>query len=169
MNRSYKLTVVHSGQSYKAQETLLSVAGITAIDQQNDLGLGSDEIGVKIRFDDIPNEENFYLLSVRSPVKAFPEHNIIEDQYNSGTHISWLYTHQDLKRDDTLAISLSGISKRYYNYMKVLIQASGANAGPFQTPLTNPKGNIINQTSPGKDPLGYFTLSETQTRTYSVH
>jgi hypothetical protein len=105
---------------------------------------------------------------VRSPLKAFPEHNIIEDQYNPGTHISWLYTHPDLKPADNVAIKLTGISKRHYNYMKILIQASGANAGPFQTPLTNPKGNIINQTTPGNDPLGYFNLSETQTESYIV-
>ncbi|MFT6749619.1 MAG: hypothetical protein ACJAQ1_001569, partial [Flavobacterium sp.] len=64
---------------------------------------------------------------------------------------------------------LQSISLPYFNYMSKLINISGSNAGsPFATPPATVKGNIINTTNFGDFALGYFNLSEIDTRNYVI-
>jgi hypothetical protein len=53
--------------------------------------------------------------------------------------------------------------------MNKLINISGSQGGsPFATPSATVKGNIINQTNPAQFPLGYFHLSEMDSKSYIV-
>ena len=61
---------------------------------------------------------------------------------------------------------MSGITKEYFTYFRVLINQSGQNAGgPFETVPSSLLGNMINTTNEENFPLGYFHISETDTYT----
>jgi hypothetical protein len=66
-------------------------------------------------------------------------------------------------------ISHLGVSKTYYNYMSVLVSLAGNSGGrPFQSPQSTIRGNIINTTNIDNYALGYFSLSEVDTRNYVI-
>ncbi len=57
-----------------------------------------------------------------------------EDDENSQVNLMQEYfSDEDLKAGDSINIRLYGISRRYYDYFRKLLTASGANSGPFQT------------------------------------
>jgi hypothetical protein len=59
---------------------------------------------------------------------------------------------------------MSGITKEYFTYFRILINQSGQNSGgPFQSVPSSLLGNIINTTNEANFPLGYFHISETDT------
>ena len=63
-------------------------------------------------------------------------------------------------------IKMSGVSKEYYTYFRILVGQSGQNAGgPFETVPSSLLGNMINTTDEDNFPLGYFHISETDTFT----
>jgi len=79
------------------------------------------------------------------------------------------YTNEDLKSGDQLTFGLQGISTKYYNYLNKLLNIAGSsNGSPFATPPATLRGNIVNQTDENNYPLGYFHLSEVDTKNYTV-
>ena len=62
-----------------------------------------------------------------------------------------------------------GCSKRYYEYMFLFLSQTATGAGgPFSTTPATVRGNMINITKEDNYPLGYFRLSETDTKVYTV-
>jgi hypothetical protein len=54
--------------------------------------------------------------------------------------------------------------------MNKLLNIAGSSGGsPFSTPPATLRGNIINQSNENDYPLGYFHLSEIDTRNYTVN
>jgi len=53
--------------------------------------------------------------------------------------------------------------------MNILLSQGGVNnGGPFQTPSSTVRGNIVNQTNFDNFALGFFRLSETDEEIYIV-
>ena len=74
-----------------------------------------------------------------------------------------------MKKDDVVEITHFGVSQSYFNYLSILLDIAGSSGGgPFQSPPATVKGNVINQTTFSDFPLGYFSLSETDRRVYTV-
>ncbi len=167
LGENYTLTVIHNNQTYSAQEKLIATPPIRDVDQRNDLGLNSDEIGVRINFIDTPNEPNFYLFRFGTSVNAFPEYQIIDDQFTEGNVTSWLYSNKNLKKDSEMNFILYGISESYHTYMKIVL-ANSSGSGAFGPSPTRVKGNIINVTNRDNYALGYFRLSETNSYNYVI-
>ena len=64
---------------------------------------------------------------------------------------------------------MSGISKDYFNYFRILKDQSGQNGGgPFQSVPSSLLGNMIHTTNEANFPLGYFHISETDTYTINL-
>ncbi|OBX21363.1 uncharacterized protein DUF4249 [Gelidibacter algens] len=169
LGETYTLTVIHKGQTYRSTEKLMATPDITSVEQRSDLGLNNDEIGIKVFWNDIPNERNYYLVRFESVANAFPEYTIIDDRYNQGNVMNELYGDEDLEVGNTVNIILYGISERYSNYMGILIAAStGGGGGPFQVTPSAVKGNIVNQTNTKDYAYGYFRLGETDTLPYEI-
>lgn len=169
LNEKYTLTVKYNNLIYKAEEVLTPSPIINEIEQRNDLGFNSDAIGIKIDFNDFANQNNYYLFSFLVPSKIFPEYQVLEDQYNQGSKMSWLYADTALKIKDKLALTLFGISKPYYNYMNIIVRNTASGAGnPFQSPPANARGNIVNVNDPNDFVYGYFSLSESDRKEYII-
>lgn len=169
LGETYTLTIVVEGKTYTAVESLLPTPDISNIEQENNLGINNDEIGIKINFNDEPIQSNYYLLRTDDTTQLFPYYQVFNDQFNQGNIISGLYSSPDLVSGNQINFKLYGISKRYHNYMKLLINASaGSDNGPFQVIPTIVRGNIINQTNSQEFAFGYFRLGETNSSIYIV-
>lgn len=169
INENYTLTVISEGTTYTSTETLLATPTIDSIEQKMVAGFGGDEIQIKFFYQDNGSENNYYLIKFKNNQIPFPEFSAVRDEFFQGNQMFGFYSNSDLKKDDVLDMSLQGINERYQNYMNKLIAISGSNGGnPFATPPATLKGNIVNQTNSKNYPLGYFNLSEIDTRTYTV-
>ena len=171
IGETYTLTVIHAGETYEASEKMIPVPSIieTNTSQRDDAGFGLNEIEVKFFFQDDGQENNSYLTKSTTPINALPEYFAFDDRYAQGNEMFGLYTNKDLKPGDAIEFCLYGISKQYFNYMRILLANAGtSNGNPFQTPPATVRGNIINQTNESNYCLGYFRLSEVDKFQYIV-
>lgn len=169
IDQTYILTVINHGQTYTATETLKSVAAITSVTQENQTGLGGDFLKLKTSFVDPANVDNYYLYKYNFAKKLKPEYSVDDDLFFQGNTFFSLVLEEDTKPGDQVEITHYGISKAYFNYMNILLSvASSSGGGPFQSPPATVKGNIKNQTNFDNYPLGYFRLSEADTRNYTI-
>nr|WP_315171799.1 DUF4249 domain-containing protein [uncultured Flavobacterium sp.] len=164
---TYTLTVVYNGQTYTASEKLYATPAITNVEQRNDLGFNSDEIGIRVNFKDFSNETNFYLSRFDSSFIPFPEYTIVRDEFSPGNNIPVLYSNEDLVSGSIVKVKIFGVSEMYYNYMNLII-GNVESSGPFQTPPTRVRGNIINQTNVNNYAFGYFRLGEVEQLDYTI-
>ena len=169
VNENYSLVVVYSGETYAATERLLATPIVKRIEQRNDAGVLGDATEVKFFFDDIPNETNFYFLGIFDPYKVIPEYGVLEDRFFENNEMFGLYFSDKFVPGDTIIYTMSGISQQYYNYMNILLaQAGTTSAGPFSTPNSTVRGNIINQSNFDNFALGYFRLGDTEVIEYII-
>lgn len=169
IGESYTLTVIHEGQTYTANETLLGVPEISSIVQDDEGGFLGDNIEVRFFYQDDPLEDNFYMTRFDVDFLPYPDYNVSEDRLFQGNEMFSLFSDEDLEPGDIMDIKLYGISQRYYNYMQLLITISqGGGGGPFQSVPATVRGNLVNQTDIENYALGYFRLSEVSTAQYTV-
>lgn len=171
IDEQYVLTIILNDQTYTATETLKSVSpfNIRGIEQKNDGGFSGKEIEIKSFFNDPAGVDNYYMVKFKSSVLAIPSYDIFDDSFTQGNENFGLYINENLKTGDELDITLFGISKRYFEYMRKLTAVAGsASGGPFATAPASVRGNIVNQKNPNNFAFGYFNLSETDYRNYIV-
>ncbi|MEY8760642.1 DUF4249 domain-containing protein [Chryseobacterium tongliaoense] len=169
IGETYTLKVVLNGEIYTATETFIGVPDIeNTIEQSNSGGFGGDEVEIKYYYQDNGSQENYYLHRIVSPVSTFPDYKAQDDENSQGNLMQEYFSDKDLKAGDMVNIRLYGISRRYYDYFRKLLAASGADAGPFQTTPGSVRGNIINQTHSANFAYGYFRLSEVDVKDYTI-
>lgn len=169
INETYTLTVISKGQTYNATEILYSVAPITKIIQNNQGGFDKKTVEIKTYFNDPANIENFYLFGYMYANKLSDNYYVSVDTFFEGNEFFSNSRKDDLKKGDVIVINHFGISKTYSNYMQVLISIAGSGGGgPFQSPSATVRGNIINKTDFNNYALGYFSLSEADSKIYTV-
>ncbi len=167
IDMDYKLFVDAEGKSFTAVEKLTSAAAIDKIEQKMvpDFG-GDDVIEVTFYYTDPADQVNFYLTDYQSEFLIYPEYEITNDEFYNGNQISTRYSHEDMKPGNILKITHRGVSKNFFNYMKLILEASNSN--PFQVPPGNIRGNILNTTDNNNFALGYFRLCEADGIDYVV-
>lgn len=169
INETYTLTVISNGETYTATEILKSVAAIDELEQKNDGGFTGDAIQIKTFYTDPAPETNYYLYQYSYTDQVTQTFYGDVDTFFQGNQFFSLSQNEDLEKGDIVTVTHYGISKTYYNYMSILISiAGGGGGGPFQAPPATVRGNIVNTTNKDNYPLGYFALTETDTRTYTV-
>lgn len=169
IGETYSLKVILNGEIYTATETCTGVPDIENIEQNNEGGIGGDEIEIKYYYRDNGTEENYYLHRIISPISVFPAYKVKDDQKTQGNLMQEYFSDEDLKAGDSINIGLYGISRRYYDYFRKLLVASGAGSGPFQTVPGTVRGNIINNTHFDNFAYGYFRLSQMVVKNYTIH
>jgi hypothetical protein len=169
VGETYNLTVVYKGEVYTATDELLNTPTITRVEQKNDAGPLGNQTEVKFFFNDLVDETNQYFARIDDPYKVIPEYGVIEDRFFENNEMFGLYFSEDFKTGDTIKFTLNGITRNYYNYMNILLAQTGTNsAGPFSTPTSTIRGNVINQTNFDNFALGYFRLSKTSVEEYII-
>ncbi|RIA10045.1 uncharacterized protein DUF4249 [Flavobacteriaceae bacterium MAR_2010_72] len=168
LNETYSLFITYSNQNYLAIETLKPVVPIQFVEQKDDGGFSGDEIELKAFYTDPEDEENYYFFEFINQQKS-PSLEVYKDEFTNGNQIFGFYSDEDIKAGDEILIRNSGISKRFYEFMFILLQQnSDAGGGPFETQPATVRGNCINTTNPENFPLGYFRLSEVSEYYYTI-
>jgi hypothetical protein len=169
LDESYTLTIIYNGNTYTSSEQLKSVAPITEIIQNNQGGIIGNDIEIKTYFNDPADEVNYYLYKYVYSNQITKNYYTAEDVFFQGNKFFSISQSSKLKVGDKITVTHYGISKLYYNYMNVLVSIAGGSGGsPFQSPPATVRGNIINTTNSEDYPLGYFSVSEADTRDYIV-
>jgi len=169
LGNTYTLTVTAEGATYQAVENMIEVPPITSVEQSNEAGPLGNDLGLKFYFLDIPNQANYYLYQFETPTQAKTMYDVNDDRFFANNQMFGLYFDEKLKIGDTVTFTLHGISKRYSEYMNKLLAISGSNGGsPFQTAPATVRGNLVNLTHNDDYALGYFRLSQTDTRAYTL-
>lgn len=169
INETYTLTVQHGGITYKSTEKLYPTPTIDSVEQEAVDVFGTNVIQVKFFFQDNGSETNYYLGAIKNPANAIPELGAFDDEFFQGNQMFGFYSDEDLVAGNSINFKLQGISLRYYNYMNKLINIAGSSGGnPFATPPATLRGNIVNQNDENNYPLGYFHLSELDTKEYTI-
>ncbi|WDF62725.1 DUF4249 domain-containing protein [Flavobacterium sp. KACC 22763] len=168
IDADYKLFITAEGQSFTAVEKLTSVTPINKIEQNivPDFG-GEDVIEVTFYYNDPVDQVNFYVTDFQSEFLIYPEYEITNDEFYNGNEISTRYSHEDkMKPGNILKITHRGVSKNFFNYWKLILEASSSN--PFLVPPGNIRGNIINTSDANNFAFGYFRLCEADQVDYLV-
>lgn len=169
INQMYTLTIIYEGETYTATETLQSVVPIEYVEQRDDGGFSGLETELKAFYLDPADEENYYFFEFISDIPAIPTLEVYEDEFTNGNLIFGFYTEEDLEPNDMVIIRNHGVSRRFYNFMFILLQQNNnEGGGPFETQPATVRGNCVNQTNPNNFPLGYFRLSEVAELVYTV-
>lgn len=174
MRGSYTLVVEYDGETYMANEVLTPVTDIKAVFQSRESGFDKNALEVNIEFLDPVDEKNFYLTKFQRRGDLFPTLFDVKDEFTNGNIMNFFYEkrndedtgEKEFEPGDIVDISLYGISEEYYNYIKLLINQSGNDGGPFTSVPAEVKGNCYNITNPDHYPFGYFRLTEVDERVY---
>ncbi|NQX82328.1 MAG: DUF4249 domain-containing protein [Flavobacteriaceae bacterium] len=166
---SYTMRIEYNTQVYEAESTMLPTPDILEEIKQNDEGgFEQDLIEIILSYNDPEDEENFYLFDYyveRNPLKLFSSSS---DNNRNGElieeKISLYFDDESIEKisaGDKYIVNFYNISKRYYNFMRLVSnQTEGNNGGPGSTTPVSIKGNCKNITNPDNYPLGYFRTTE---------
>jgi hypothetical protein len=166
LNEAYTLHVKVGDDEYTAVETMISVPKIERIEQRVTDDFGTEEMEVRFYFNDPQNETNYYLGQFVTDVIQYPDYELQDDEFYNGNEMMNDFSHEDLKPGKLLAITLRGVSKQFYDYMDLILDATDPDA--FSSPPANIRGNIIHQNNEGSFALGYFRLCESDSVSYIV-
>ncbi|MEO7977650.1 DUF4249 domain-containing protein [Flavobacterium sp.] len=167
LNMDYTLFVEAEGKSFTAFEKLTSASLINKVEQRYmpDVS-GPDLLVLSIFYNDPADQENFYLTYFTTDFLKIPYYIISNDNFYNGNEIKDEFSDVDLKPGKIVKIVHRGISKNFYNYMNLILEASGSN--PFNTSPGNIRGNIVNSKDNNDYALGYFRLCEAVTTSYTM-
>ncbi|PWK19470.1 DUF4249 domain-containing protein [Xanthomarina spongicola] len=168
INTEYLLTIVYKNETYTGTETLLAVPDIEFVEQNLEGGITGEETEIKAFFTDPINEENYYFFEFIPNIPVIKTLDTFKDEFVNGNLIFGFYVEEDLNPGDSVTIRNHGVSKRFYEFMYVLLQQTGDSGGPFETQPATVRGNCMNITNSSNYPLGYFRLSEVSEVIYTV-
>jgi len=157
----YELTVVYKSEIYKGTATKVKSTQIDSAIQGDETLFSGKETEVKVTFKDNGDNENYYLFNFTNNL-FLP----LEDRFFNGTNynFSFFYQEEEIEVPTNVTVTMSGITKDYFTYFRILQNQSGTNGGgPFQSVPSSLLGNVINTTNEANFPLGYFHISETDT------
>ncbi|MEL7589271.1 MAG: DUF4249 domain-containing protein [Prolixibacteraceae bacterium] len=170
LNASYTLEILYNGNSYTATETLIAGPVINRVEQITEEGLGETEIELQVFFDDPGEVKNYYLGEFTPTNLPLPSLAVISDKFTDGNE-NFIENDNDLYvAGVTVGINVYGISRRYYDYLSILIHQAGSDEeGPFPTTPVQLKGNVTNVNDSNEEVLGYFRLGEFDTTSYTIN
>lgn len=159
----YELTVIHDNQTYKGRAVKVKSTPLTNVVQGDETLFSGEETEVVVNFTDRGPEENFYLFDFTNNLFTNIEDRFFNDaDYN----FSFFYGEDEINLPTAVTVKMSGISKAYATYFRILVGQSGQNSGgPFETAPSSLLGNMVNTTDNTNFPLGYFHIAETDTFT----
>lgn len=174
LDQSYSLRIEHEGEVYTATETMTPVTDIAAVFQDRKDGFDEDLLEVHVVFNDPEEEGNNYLFKFHREGDLLPSLEVGEDRFLNGNEIDWWFEIEEdedeniepFQPGDVLQIEMYGISRPYYDYIKILVEQLGG-TGLFESTPVTVRGNCINETNPENYAFGYFRLTEVVKASYT--
>ncbi|MCR9228842.1 MAG: DUF4249 domain-containing protein [Flavobacteriaceae bacterium] len=174
LEQEYTLRIEYNGEIYAATETMTAVTDITNVYQGRKEGFDDELLEVHVVFTDPKVEGNNYLFKFQREGDLLPDLETAKDEFLNGNEIDWWYEIDEddnteiepFKPGDRVDIEMYGISKAYYEYIKILISQLGG-VGLFESTPVDVKGNCINTTNPENYAFGYFRLTQVVKSSYT--
>lgn len=163
--KTYRLEILYEGETYRAEESFVTVPELQFIEQKDEAGFAGENIELRAYYQDPQGMDNFYLFRFLYSELYIQIYN---DEFTDGNLTFAYFTDEDLTSGDEVLFEIQGISRRFYEYMFILRSQAGSGGGPFQTQPTTVRGNIVNTDNPDNFAFGYFRLSETDKLQYTV-
>ena len=173
LNNSYTLEIITENETFIAQETFMPVVDILDTYQSKDK-LDPDALEVNFDFQDPVEVTNYYYIKFKEQADLLPSLLDFKDEFVNGNLIS-VFNEREKDEDinqeeyapgDVVDMELIGISKRYYEYIQILINQSES-GGPFDTTPVALRGNCTNETNPDMYAYGYFRLTQVSKASYT--
>lgn len=171
IKNDYKLHIEYNNDIYEATEKLVETPKIEKVEQRREKLLGDDYYTIRIYYQDVvknENELNYYYTNLLYKEDK-PILSVRSNEFSKGQLIEDISTNEDYEPGDLIQIDLHQISRNYYDYMNLIIGAIKNGGGPFETPVSKIKGNVKNLTTPEKEALGYFRVTEKQTIIHKIY
>ncbi|MEJ2585219.1 MAG: DUF4249 family protein [Robiginitalea sp.] len=175
-NVRFTLQIRHKERQYVAQTWYEPVVPIDFLLQGRATLFEGDETEVLVAFTDPPGKGDYYLFDF-----APREFLVTEDTFYDGQFFQFSYFYEDpIEPGTELQISIMGSDVNFYNYMDLLIEQSGEQQGPFQTPVATVRGNVVDVTGlnnqdrfdnadrPDTFPLGYFAVVQEERKSLTI-
>lgn len=171
----FTLQIRQRGRQYLAQTWFIPVVPMDYVLQGKGTLQGGNDTEVLVAFSDPPQISNFYLFD-------FGKNQFLptEDTFYQGQFFQFSFFYDEkFEPGSTLDISILGADQNFYDYMRLLLDQS-AQEGPFQTPVTSARGNVIDVTEidnqnqfdntdkPEVFALGYFAVVQEHIRTLTI-
>ncbi|MBW8198383.1 DUF4249 family protein [Flagellimonas abyssi] len=174
LEQKYMLRIEYNGEIYTATETMTAVTDITSVFQGRKEGFDDELLEVHVVFTDPEVEGNNYLFKFQREGDLLPDLETAKDEFLNGNEIDWWYEIDEdddteiepFKPGDVVDIEMYGISKAYYDYIKILISQLGG-VGLFESTPVDVKGNCVNTTNPENYAFGYFRLTQVVKTSYT--
>jgi len=175
VNHLYTLYINYNGENYTAEETLKSVTEISRIEQSKEDGFDDEAIELNMYIPDPADEENYYLIRFYEHGDLLAKLFDVDDEFVNGNEMKFFIEkldddenkEEEFEAGDVVDLNLYGISKAYFNYMRVLIFQSES-GGPFSATPVALRGNCVNPSNPENYAFGYFRLTQVVKTTYTV-
>ncbi len=167
-NANYILRFDYKENSYIAFSNLAFSSPITIEQTTN---INSLEREVTVRFEDIENQENYYIIEFDGRTFLTASDRFFE---NGEAIISFNRSLDNSEDTRTESVRNIGADVEFFNYFNAILQQSDQGDPNFQIPRTTIRGNIVKIENgiPSEDidnfPLGYFTISEKYTDTIVI-
>lgn len=150
------LYIEYDGKIFAANTAYVPSAPITSLIQGDQTLFEGNETEIIVRFNDIPNRDDYYLLDF-----DFSEYLVTEDLFYKGRSFEFSYFYDNAVDTGTeINVSLLGVNSSFYNYMNLLINQSSGNQGPFQIPVATVRGNILNITDVDTNTIDFSDLDQ---------
>lgn len=149
------LQVFYEGDVYTATTSFVPSVPLDSLVQGDGFLFDEDDIEVILKFTDDGSRNDFYLFDF-----SFGNYLVSEDEFYQGQQFEFSYFYDDeVVPGDEVTISIMGVDEEFFRYMDKLIDQSGEDFGPFETPALTVRGNIVNSTGSVEDfALGYFAV-----------
>jgi hypothetical protein len=170
LNNKYQLEVIYNDEVYKATETLFEAPEIIEITQSTEEGFSTEDPEIVLSFQDFLDQDDFYRISfiqTRGDDVLEDERYTYDSRFESNNVLSDFFESDTFKVGDQFIISVTKVSKQFYNFINVLEEQEDSGFGPFSSPPVNVKGNCINTTNESHYPYGYFGLNQISTEVYT--
>lgn len=176
----YTLVVDYRGERYRAEHQLLAPPPIDSLYfVYEDAGLTQGDSGFRavIDYTDPATEKNYYLWELvvdgerRSSVDPGNRFRVISDDrfYNGGEVNGYQPFDEDVvEPGQVVAVRQLALSEAGFRYYAVLFEQTTGGGGPFSTPPTSVRGNVINATDAAHYPLGFFFATQVAERSAVV-
>ncbi len=153
---SFKLSVIHNGETYESTEKLqLATPIIEAKQIKNPGGFDEEDFVIEVTFQDKPGSINYFVFDFGGGDIFSIDDEFIEE----GSAFTFI-NNFDKQVDRDLKIKLIGADQRFAIYIDDLATITTDSGGPFGVVPFKVRGNIVNITNPDNFPFGYFRVNE---------
>ena len=164
---NWLLSFSYQNQIYNARTQAIAAPVIDSIYQGDNTLFEDEGIEAVVAFTDFDTPNNYYLFDF-----DFNEYLTTEDTFYNGQQFIFSYFYDSLiVTENSIDISIMGIDQQFYNYLNQILALSNTDGGPFQTPVSTTRGNILNTTAGANNTdvddfvLGYFAISHQNSTT----